>query len=145
MKSIPSILLLVSTLLISALTLTAASTQAGPHGGRVLAGEDPVEFSVNADGKAVITFLDEALQPQARGERVARVFVMHEGSRRALDLDFVDETFVSAQPLPEGDGYTIVVQVFADPESRPRNFRIVYETHICGGCDLQEYACTCGH
>jgi len=145
MKYIQLICFLLSSLLIASSTLTAATTQAGPHGGRVLAGEDPVEFSVNADGKAVITFLDEALQPEAPSGRFARVFVMTDGGRHPLELSVGDNALVSAEPLPEGEGYTIVVQVYADPEARPRNFRIVYETHVCSGCDLQEYACICGH
>jgi|GEM_PF-6178596 len=42
-----------------------------------------------------------------------------------------------------GDAYNVVVQVKKDPTAKPQNFRIKYETYVCGECQRQEYACTC--
>ena len=52
---------------------------------------------------------------------------------------------VSKTPLPEGDGYNVVVQIKAKPDAKPKNFRIKYDTGTCGECKRPQYACTCGH
>ena len=71
------------------------------------------------------------------------------GSRTKLSpakalLVLLRNLLVSREPLPEGDGYNLVVQVRANAEAKPQNFRFAFLNHIClGECENPEYACTC--
>jgi len=42
---------------------------------------------------------------------------------------------VSKNPLPEGEGYQVVVQVKATPDAKSKNFRIPLVLHTCKGCN----------
>jgi hypothetical protein len=35
------------------------------------------------------------------------------------------------------------VQTRNAPDAKPSNTRVKYDMHVCGGCKLSEYACTC--
>ena len=50
---------------------------------------------------------------------------------------------VSTEALPKPEGYILVVQTRNAPDAKPSNTRAKYEMHVCGGCKLSEYACTC--
>ncbi len=118
----------------------------GPKGGRLLDTEPhQAEFTVTPERKVRIAFYDAELKPVARGEQVVAVTAEPPGGRVKVELAPTKDGFVSAEPLPEGAPYRVVVQVRADAEARPKNFRVNLDLAHCGGCDRAEYACTCGH
>ncbi|HMP75332.1 MAG TPA: hypothetical protein PKE12_03450 [Kiritimatiellia bacterium] len=132
-------------MLVGAMTAQAA-TVAGPKGGKLLENDAPrAEFFVNADRKVEVRFYDADLRLLAPAEQ--RVTVIAEAPTGKTQLALVKEgdALVSATPLPEGDGYRIVVRIQSAPEARTQNFRITYHAEQCGGCNLAEYACTCDH
>jgi len=149
MKLIPSLTLLA----LSALPCVAAPEgahdhqhAAGPNGGRVLESKPlHAEFFVQPDRKIRLTFLDEALKPTAAGSQEAKAIAEAKTGKATLEFEKAGNVLVSKTALPEGDGYRIVVQIKNDPAAKPQNFRIDFLSHICGGCKLAEYACTCGH
>ena len=60
-----------------------------------------------------------------------------------IEFEKKGDSLVSKTKLPDGDGYNLVVQFKQTAEAKPQNFRIKYDLHVCGGCKLSEYACTC--
>ncbi|OAM87383.1 hypothetical protein OH491_27185 [Termitidicoccus mucosus] len=134
--------------LISALAL-ATALQAkpipGPKGGRIVTTEAPhVEFLVAENRAVTVSFYDAALKPVEPGSRVVTAVAEAKAGKVKLDLaPGKDGALVSTKPLPEGDGYTIVLQVRDNAAARPRNYRITYHDEVCGGCKRAEYACIC--
>ena len=136
------------TLFLSLLSICAlgvaepAKAPAEAHTGRLL--EAPgvkAEFLIKPDRQVALTFLDAAGKPMARGER--GVVVKVDG--KDLPLEPKPEGFVSKEPLPAKEPAPIIVQVRATADAKPTNFRLTLNTANCGGCKLQEYACTCVH
>ena len=117
----------------------------GPKGGKLLENTPPrAEFFVEKDGKVVITFYDAKLKPVPVAEQ--SLTVVAQAKRKAtLEFEKKDGALVSKTPLPEGDAYSVVVQIKAKPDAKPQNLRFRYETHACGECKRPEYACICGH
>jgi len=68
-----------------------------------------------------------------------------QSGKTKLELTRKDGRLVSSTPLPEGEGYMIVVMLKAREDTKSQNFRFKLDTHNCGGCKRAEYACTCGH
>ncbi len=124
-----------------------AKAVAGPNGGRVIETEGGhAEFFVQPDRKIRITLLTEDLKTMPPVEQ--SITATAEATAGKAKLAFVKsgEFFVSETPLPEGSGYRIVLQIKATSSAKPQNFRIDYNSAICGECKLAEYACTCeGH
>lgn len=120
---------------------------AGPNGGRVVEIEGGhAEFFVQPDQKVRVTLLTEDLKPQAPAEQVIVATAEAPSGKAKLALAKTGEFFVSETALPEGNGYRIVLQIKATPDAKPQNFRIDYNSALCGECKLAEYACTCsGH
>lgn len=147
MKASIKILSLVGALCAGVFTTMAAEKiVGGPKGGKLLENTSPrAEFFVEKDRKVTITFYDENLKPVPAAEQTATVIAQAKSGKQTLEFEKKDGALVSKTPLPEGDGYVVVVQLQAKPDARPQNFRIQYDTHICGGCKRAEYACTCGH
>lgn len=139
------------TLLVLAFTmadplLAAEPIQAGPRGGRLLDLDgQKAEFFVESNRAVTVSFYDEALKKVAPASQV--VIATAEAPSGKTKLEFLpkDGLLASTAPLPEGSGYTIVLQIRQTPEAKPKNFRISYETHVCDGCQRPEYACTCNH
>jgi hypothetical protein len=129
------------------LTVTAAEkVVGGPKGGKLLENTSPrAEFFVEKDRKVTITFYDEKLKPVPAGEQKVTVIAEPKSGKQTLEFEKKDGALVSKTALPEGDGYLVVVQLQAKPDAKPQNFRIQYDTHICGECKRPEYACICGH
>lgn len=137
---------IVAVLLMSSVSLYAADTVAGPKGGKLLElGDTDAEFFVNSNRQVEITFYDSTLSPVAPGTHEVKVIVEDAGVKTPLTLVTVDAVMTATEPLSEGVGHNIVVQIKPDAESKNHNFRLVYDSHICGGCHLAEYACTCEH
>lgn len=128
------------------LTATAAEkVEAGPKGGRLLEKTTPrAEFFVEKDRSVSITFYDASLKPVSPGDQSVTAIADAKGGKQKLEFEKKGDSLVSKSKLPEGDGYTVVVQLAAKPGAKPQNFRIKYDENACGGCKRAEYACTCG-
>ncbi|MBI3870445.1 MAG: hypothetical protein HY299_18105 [Verrucomicrobia bacterium] len=118
----------------------------GPKGGRLLENPTPrAEFFVEKDRTVTITFYDAALKAVAPGEQTVNVVAEVKSGKVELEFEKKGDVLVSKTPLPEGDGYNVVVQIKTRPDAKPQNFRVKYDTRACGECKRPEYACTCGH
>jgi hypothetical protein len=138
--------LFVATLL--AFTITTlhadAKVQTGPKGGRLLETDAPrPEFFVEKDRKISLTFYDAKSKPVAVTAQTATATAETKQGRVKLEFEKKGDILVSKTALPEGEGYTVVLQVKATPEAKPKNFRIPLVLHECGACKRAEYACTC--
>ena len=60
-----------------------------------------------------------------------------------LEFEKTATGFVSKQKLPEGDDFTVVVQVRDTAAAKPKNHRVLFHDEICGECKRAEYACSC--
>lgn len=134
--------------LLSALTLAvgvlSAKPIAGPNGGRIVTTEAPhVEFFVEKDRTVAVTFYDAALKPVAPGTQVISVIAEAKSGKAQFALEKTSTGFVSKQPLPEGDDYTVVVQVRDAAGAKPKNYRVLFHDEICKECKRAEYACIC--
>lgn len=134
--------------LFSALTLAVGVLSAkpipGPKGGRIVTTEAPhVEFFVEKDRTVAVTFYDAALKPIAPGTQVISVIAEAKSGKAQFALEKTATGFASKQPLPEGDDYTIVMQVRDAAGAKPKNYRVLYHDEICKECKRAEYACIC--
>lgn len=122
----------------------ANKTIKGPKGGKVLSVDNVrAEFFVNPEHKVEVSFYDQQMKPMAITEQKVNVIAEAKSGKSKLEMERNGETFISKSALPEGDGYTIVVQIFPKVDSRPNNFRITYHDEICKECKMAEYACIC--
>ncbi len=144
-KRYPQLIALIVILTCGTVLASPEKKQAGPQGGLLLKTEPRAEFFVNDERKVEITFLNAEQEVIPPGERNVRVTASTPTGRKVLEFDSQENVFISREPLPEGEGYTVVIQIWQTSGSRPENFRIVYHDYTCGGCDLVEYACTCDH
>ncbi|MCX6952176.1 MAG: hypothetical protein NTV51_08420 [Verrucomicrobia bacterium] len=134
--------------LLSALTLAVGGLCAkpipGPKGGRIVTADAPhVEFFVEKDRTVAITFYDAALKVIALGAQVISVVAEAKSGKVQLTLEKTATGFSSKQPLPEGDDYTVVVQVRDSAGAKPKNYRVLFHDEICRECKRAEYACSC--
>jgi len=142
------ILTLAGALCAGLLTSHAADkkTVGGPKGGKLLENEAPrAEFFVEKDRTVTITFYDAKLKPVPATEQVVTAIAEAKSGKAKLEFEKKGDVLVSKSKLPEGDGYTIVVQFKPKPDGFTKNFRIAYDEGKCGGCKRAEYACTCDH
>lgn len=124
----------------------AAKPIAGPKGGKLLDNTAPrAEFLIGADRRVTVSFYDAQLKPVPASGQVVGVSAEPKSGKMALTMEAKDGAFVSKEPLPEGNDYTIIAQIKAAAEAAPQNFRITLDLHECGGCKLKEYACICDH
>jgi len=122
-----------------------AGTVGGPRGGKMLEkGDIRAEFFVNSAKHAEVYFYDADLNVVMPETQLVRAIVNADGKVR-VRFNKTTGGFVSADPLPEGDGYRIVLQISDESTGRRANFRIEYRAGLCGGCNRSEYACTCDH
>ena len=124
----------------------AAKPLAGPKGGKLLDNTAPrAEFVIDADRRVTVSFYDAQLKPVPASGQVVAVTAEPKSGKVALTMEAKDGAFVSKEPLPEGEGYNLIVQVKVAAEAAPQNFRLSMDLSNCGGCKLKEYACTCDH
>jgi hypothetical protein len=122
----------------------AEQLEAGPNKGKLIGtAPDLAEVLISPEGVLTVTFLDADKKPVAPGSRTASVFAQTEGGKQEVLLEAKGDALVSKEPLPKPEGYTLVVQTRSAPDAKPSNTRIKYDMHVCGGCKLSEYACTC--
>lgn len=142
MKSILHILAFLA--LAAAPALADAKVKAGPRKGRILELEGQnAEFLVEKDRTVSIAFYDAAGKQQPAANQAVTLTAEAKSGKTKINFEKKGDLLVSPVPLPEGEGYQIVVQAKTAPDAKPKNFRIKLETHICKGCSLPEYTCTC--
>lgn len=118
----------------------------GPKGGRVLeVGTQHAEFFVQPDKKAAIYFYDAEMKALVPGAQEIVLIAEAPSAKARLEFDKTAEGFISKSVIPEGASYRVVLQVRETAGAKPENFRIDYNSAMCGGCQRAEYACTCGH
>lgn len=118
----------------------------GAKGGRIVeVAGGHAEFFVQPDKKVSVTFYGKDMKPVAPAAQSITAIAEAPAGKAMLAFDKAGDAFVSTTTLPEGDGYRVVLQIKADANAKPQNFRIDYDTKICAGCKLAEYACTCAH
>lgn len=121
-----------------------AKPLAGPKGGRVLTAAAPhAEFFVGKDRTIVVSFYDAELKALAPGTQVVNAIAEAPEGKVRLELEKTATGFASRQPLPAGDGFTIVVQIRDTPGAKPKNYRLVFHDETCDECQRAEYACVC--
>ena len=137
-------LILTSIALLTAAVTLAAKPIVGPKGGRVLTTEAPhAEFFVEKDRKVIVTFYDKDLKSVESGERVVNAVAEAKTGKVKLEFEKTADGLVSKQALPEGDDYTVVVQIRDNAGAKPKNYRVTFHDEVCGECKRAEYACIC--
>lgn len=127
-------------------TAAEKKIEAGPKGGRLLEKTAPkAEFFVEKDRTVSIHFYDDNLQSVPAGNQQVTLIAESKGGKTRIEFERKDGRLISKAPLPEGDGYNVVVMFKAREDIKSQNFRFALDLHNCGGCQRAEYACTCGH
>lgn len=143
MKLHRSLAFLTLALLAAALP-AAAKSLAGPKGGRILTPEAPhAEFFVEKDRTVTVTFYGADLKPLAPGAQVVSAVAEAKGGKVTLAFAKTATGFASQGRLPDGDDYTVVVQIRDAAGARPKNYRVLFHDETCAECRRAEYACTC--
>lgn len=142
MKTLLNILLALTVAISPA--LADAKVKAGPRKGRVLEMEAKnAEFLVEKDRTVSIAFYDAAMKAMAPTAEVVAITAEAPSGKTKLEFEKKGNLLVSKTPLPAGENYTVVVQVKATAEAKPKNFRIPLNLSLCKPCGNAEYACTC--
>ena len=139
---------LLNVLLIAAFATTSAfadtKVKAGPRKGLLLELEGKnAEFFVEKDRTISIAVYDAALKAQPASTEVITATAEAPSGKTKMTFEKKGDLLVSTTPLPEGEGYQVVLQAKATPDAKTKNFRIKLELYICEGCGNAEYACTC--
>lgn len=130
--------------LVVSVTALFAKPIPGPKGGRILTTDAPhAEFFVEKDRTVVVSFYDKALKPVALSGQVVNATAEAKTGKVALSFVEKNGALVSTAPLPEGDDYTVVVQIRDNANARPKNHRVLFHDEICAECKRAEYACVC--
>lgn len=146
-------ILTLATLLCASLTLPALAQEkhdhkhkATPKGGRLLDKTDPLaEFVVEKDRTVTINFYNDDLKPIAVSSQTVTVIADAKSRKETLQFEKKGDSLVSKTKLPEGEGYSVVVQFKQTAEAKPVNLRFKLDMHSCGECKRAEYACICDH
>lgn len=119
---------------------------ATPKGGRLLDKTEPhAELVVEKDRSVTINFYSKDLKPIAVTTQNVTVIADAKGGKMTLQFEKKGDSLVSRGTLPEGDGYSMVVQFKQTSESKPQNLRFKLDLSTCGECKRAEYACVCDH
>lgn len=142
MKTLLNILLI--TTLAATSAFADAKVKAGPRKGLLLElGGKHAEFFVEKNRTISIAVYDAALKAQPTSTEVITATAEVPSGKTKIEFEKKGDMLVSKTPLPEGEGYQVVLQAKATPDSKVKNFRIKLQTHVCNGCGNAEYACTC--
>lgn len=143
MKTMRHLALISITLLASAVAF-AAKPIPGPNGGKILTTEAPhAEFFVETSRKVTVTFYGKDLKPLAPSTQVVSAIAEAKSGKVTLTFDKTAAGFVSRAALPDGDDYTVVVQIRDAAGAKPKNYRVLFHDEVCKECKRAEYACTC--
>ncbi len=118
-----------------------------PHGGRMIELDSyHVEFYATSERIIEVRFYDRNMKPVQLDQAEIQVVAQADSGSEKYTLSPGNEAFVSDRPLPEGEGYNLVLRIKTDADSSFKNIRFKFDPSICSGCKLGEYACTCeGH
>lgn len=117
---------------------------AGPKGGKILNEDAPrAEFFVEKDNTVTLSFYDADMKPVPATTQSAVVYADAKSGRAKLDFEKKGYALISKTPLPEGDGYNVMVQLKASPDAKPQSFKVNYHNEKCDKCKMAEYACIC--
>ena len=105
--------------------------------------KDKAEFFVEKDRTVSIAFYDAEMKSKPAADHVVTATAEAPSGKVKLEFEKKGDLLVSKAPLPEGEHYTVVVQVKAGADAKPKNFRIKLDLSTCAGCSNPEYACTC--
>jgi uncharacterized membrane protein len=120
------------------------TVKAGPRKGRILEIEtQQAEFFIEKDRTISIAFYDAAMKAQPAAAQVVAATAEAPSGKVKLEFEKKGDLLVSKTPLPDGEHYTIVVQVKTTADAKSKNFRIPLDLSTCKGCSNPEYACTC--
>ena len=143
MKSIRNLILTTIALLATA-SAFAAKPISGPKGGKIVTTEAPhVEFFVEKDRTVTVSFYDKDLKSVALGVQVVSAVAEAKTGKVNLVFSAKNGSLVSTAPLPEGDGYRVVLQVRDNAGAKSKNYRVEFHNDVCGECKRAEYACIC--
>ncbi len=143
MKNIRHLTLMFTAAVVCATALVAKPI-AGPKSGRILTSEAPhVEFLVQPDRSVLVSFYDKDLKPLAPTGQVVTATAEAKTGKVNLSFTAKEGALLSSAPLPDGDGYRIVVQVRESAQAKPKNYRLEFHDEVCGECKRAEYACIC--
>lgn len=144
MKNITHLVTLALLLAFTGSAFADVKVKAGPRKGRVLEMEGQnAEFVVEKDRTVSIAFYDAAMKAQPASSQVVTATAEAPTGKTKLEFEKKGAFFVSKSPLPEGEGYTVVVQVKPTADAKSKNFRIPLVLHTCKKCSNPEYACIC--
>lgn len=116
-----------------------------PKGGKLLEKTGPhAEFVVEKDRSVTINFYNDEMKPVAATTQSVTV-IADAKEKATLEFEKKGDSLVSKTKLPDGEGYTVVVQFKQTADAKPQNFRFKMDLHTCGECKRAEYACICGH
>ncbi len=119
---------------------------AGPNGGRVITSVEPhAEFFVTEAGKIQITFVNDDFKAIAAASQEVTVIAGDRSNPTTLTFTKQGDTLLSAQALPKGDDFPVVVMLKADADSKAVTEKFTLDLTQCPTCDYKEYACTCDH
>lgn len=139
---------LLNILVIAALATTSAfadtKVKAGPRKGLLLDLDGKqAEFFVEKDRTISIAVYDAAMKAQPASTEVITATAEAPSGKTKIEFEKKGDLLVSKAPLPEGEGYQIVLQARPAPEAKAKNFRIKFILSICEKCHNPEYACIC--
>lgn len=121
-----------------------AGNIAGPKGGKYLQkGDIRAEFVVNSARFVQMYFYDADMNLIMPTEQAVRVLADAGTKKVRIEMDDSHNGFVSTEPLPDGEAFTVLTQIRWNEDSRFTNFRINYEAGRCDECRRGKYACTC--
>lgn len=145
MKTIVRLITATMFVAFAASALADVTIKAGPRKGRIMEYDgSAAEFFVEKDRTVSIAFLDKELKKNLpiEGQTVTATAEAPSGKQK-LEFEKKGDLLVSKTPLPEGEHYTVVVQVKPTADAKPKNYRIKLDLTVCKGCSNPEYACTC--
>ncbi len=117
-----------------------------PNGGRVITAVEPhAEFLLTSDRKVQITFIDDDGKAVPAAQQVVTVTTGERSSPTKLSFKKSGDVLVSDGVVPAGDGFATVVQIKTAPDAKTVIEKFNLDLSNCSGCNLKEYACTCGH
>ncbi|MFT4901735.1 MAG: hypothetical protein ACI81V_001010 [Lentimonas sp.] len=117
-----------------------------PNGGRLVQTVEPhLEFLLLPDRFVQISFVNDAGELVAAAEQSIRLVGGDRSHAIRVGFERVGTVLRSTQAMPDLADMPIILQIKTDPSAGTVLEKFYLNTFTCGGCDLAEYACTCGH
>lgn len=125
------------------LASVAEAKTRGPHGGRIIeTSPGHAEVLITPEQTVAVYFYDDAMKPVDLPEAEVEI-ITQTTPRQKFSLAHQKDFFTSQDSVSADGGYQVVVRLKTKPVENYTNHRFLYDTAICGGCKLQEYACHC--